>query len=198
MKHINSMSQRDTHQEILDTATILMQSRGYHAFSYADIAERIGIRKASIHYYYPSKSDLARSVVARYRAASREGLGRLQRQTADPAERLKRYITFYEQEFDGRPQICLCALLAAEMLTLPDDVRAEIQAFYAEQEAWLSEALEAGRLVGNVQFNGTALAAAQTLLAGIEGAMLAARAYDDVGRFRAVGRYLLQQYGIAG
>jgi TetR/AcrR family transcriptional repressor of nem operon len=190
------MTQRDTHQEILDTATVLMQSRGYHAFSYADIAERIGIRKASIHYYYPSKSDLAQSVVARYRAAGREGLLQVLAQTADPAERLKGYLQSYEQEFDGRPQMCLCALLAAEMLTLPDQVRAEVQAFYAEQEAWLSVVLEDGRSAGSIHFSGTAPAAAQGFLAGLEGAMLAARAYGEVGRFRTIGRYLLQQYGI--
>jgi len=42
----------------VDLAEALIQSRGYSAFSYQDISDRLGIRKASIHYHFPSKTDL--------------------------------------------------------------------------------------------------------------------------------------------
>src|SRR5688572_22857459 len=175
-------TQRNTEQEIIDTATFLMQHRGYHAFSYADIAEQVGIRKASIHYHFPGKNDLARSVVARYRAAGRAFIEQLHRENRDPAQQLEQYIAFYYQELQGQPRMCLCAMLSAEMLTLPDDVRAEVQEFYREREAWLTAVLKAGQRAGTLRFTGTANQAAQTLVASIEGAMLVARAHGDVAR----------------
>jgi TetR/AcrR family transcriptional repressor of nem operon len=53
--------------EILDVAQEAIQKRGYNAFSYADLAEAVGIRKASIHHYFPSKADLGLAVIRRYR-----------------------------------------------------------------------------------------------------------------------------------
>jgi TetR/AcrR family transcriptional repressor of nem operon len=44
----------------------LIQTRDYSAFSYQDIADRLGIRKASIHEHFPSKTDLGIAVVERY------------------------------------------------------------------------------------------------------------------------------------
>ena len=43
---------------IRETAHDLIAERGYFGFSYADIAETVGIRKASIHHHFPSKVDL--------------------------------------------------------------------------------------------------------------------------------------------
>ena len=47
----------DTAEQILDLAETLIQTRGYSAFSYQDIADSLGIRKASIHYHFPSKTE---------------------------------------------------------------------------------------------------------------------------------------------
>ena len=35
-----------------------IQRVGFNAFSYSDLADEIGIKKASIHYHFPSKMDL--------------------------------------------------------------------------------------------------------------------------------------------
>ena len=62
----------DTQDQILDSAERLIQSQGYSAISYQDISNQVGIRKASIHYYFPSKGDLAAAVVKRYRQKLKE------------------------------------------------------------------------------------------------------------------------------
>ena len=56
----------ETAEQILDLAETLIQTRGYSAFSYQDIADALGIRKASIHYHFPSKADLGVAVINRY------------------------------------------------------------------------------------------------------------------------------------
>ena len=59
--------EKKTAEQILDVAQEMVRRQGYSAFSYADIAGRVGIRKASIHDHFPSKADLVQRLVQRYR-----------------------------------------------------------------------------------------------------------------------------------
>src|SRR5215468_7490023 len=56
----------DTAGKILDLAETLIQTRGYNAFSYQDIADALGVTKTSIHYHFESKTDLGVAVIERY------------------------------------------------------------------------------------------------------------------------------------
>lgn len=47
-----------THDSIIELTDTLIQQNGYQGFSYADLAETLGIRKASIHYHFQTKTDL--------------------------------------------------------------------------------------------------------------------------------------------
>src|SRR5579862_1588267 len=55
-----------TRDRILDIAQRLIQSRGYNAFSFDDLAEELDIRTASIHYHFPTKADLGIALLRRY------------------------------------------------------------------------------------------------------------------------------------
>lgn len=50
---------------ILDEATRLFAERGYSACSMADLAECVGLRKASLFHHFPSKDDLYGAVLER-------------------------------------------------------------------------------------------------------------------------------------
>ena len=72
-----------TRASLMQTAESLLCTRGYAAFSYADLAEAVGIRKASIHHHFPAKEDLGVAVVEAYVervAQGLEGIFRLQLQ----------------------------------------------------------------------------------------------------------------------
>jgi len=60
---------KPTADRVLDIAEALVQTRGYNAFSYADISRAVGVRKASLHHHYPTKADLGLALVSRYHAA---------------------------------------------------------------------------------------------------------------------------------
>ena len=57
------MEMRD---QILVSAQRLVQQRGFNGFSYADIAVEVGIRKASLHHYFPTKTDLGLALIEVY------------------------------------------------------------------------------------------------------------------------------------
>ena len=66
---------------LLDLGEAAMMQRGFDGFSYADIARDAGIRKASIHYHFPTKQDLGLAVLHRYSQRLLERLAEI-RQTA--------------------------------------------------------------------------------------------------------------------
>ena len=107
----------ETAEQILDLAEMLIQTRGYSAFSYQDIADSLGIRKASIHYHFPSKADLGIAVVDRYVARFGAALVAI---AEDPSQTSMAMLDFYVEPYIGyaksADQVCLCGALAGEIL----------------------------------------------------------------------------------
>jgi len=180
-----------TDQRILNAAQRLMQAHGYHGVSFDDIAATVGIRKASVFHHFPTKEDLARATVARYRATVRDHMDAIDQATDDAPDKLARYAGLYRALLARGEHMCLCGLLATEALTLPDTVRAEVRAYFVEHEAWLGNVLAMGAAAGTLQVEDPVADAAQLALATIEGAMLAARAHDDDARFDILAARLL-------
>src|ERR1700682_4028701 len=55
-----------TAERILDVAERLVQRRGFNAFSYADVANELGVTKPSVHYHFPGKGELGEALIKRY------------------------------------------------------------------------------------------------------------------------------------
>ncbi|MGA0561196.1 TetR/AcrR family transcriptional regulator [Ancylobacter sp. VNQ12] len=181
-----------TFDDILRCARSLIIAGGYNGFSYADIAKVVGIRNASIHHHFPAKSDLVRTLVARYRAEAEAGIAELERNVADPAGQLRAYTGYWQAcIIDASAPFCVCALLATQIPVLPAEVALEVRAHFRVLSAWLTSVLERGAREGSLRLDGTAEAEAETFLATVHGAMLSARAYGDAGMFGVVIRPLL-------
>ena len=75
-------------------------------------------------------------------------------------------------------------MLAAEFETLPGPMRAIVIRFFEDNETWLSRVLAQGRQEGTLRFTGTTRETARFVVSTLEGAMLVARPFGDIGRFR--------------
>lgn len=58
--------QRDTKAEIHQAAMELFSTRGYEKTSLREIAEQVGITKASLYYHYSSKQDLLKAIIGTF------------------------------------------------------------------------------------------------------------------------------------
>ena len=179
-----------TAERILDVAERLIQVRGYNGFSYADIAAALRITKASLHYHFPSKAELGRSLMVRYRENFLAALAAIDETSTTIREKLERYVAIYADALAGN-RMCLCRMLAAEYSTLPKPVRAEVPRFFDLNEAWLVKVLDEGRKNEDVQLPGASIDAARLIVATLEGAMMLARPYSDMERFQRTGQRLL-------
>jgi TetR/AcrR family transcriptional repressor of nem operon len=179
---------------VLDVAEQLVQTRGYNGFSYADIAARLGVTKASLHYHFPSKAQLGRALIERYQIVFDAALSAIDRQSADPRDRLRRYAALYESVLNNE-RMCLCGMLAAEYATLPVPMQKGLTSFFDANERWLTMVLERGLRTGVLQFSDSANERARVLLGALEGAMLVARSYGDPRRFHAAAEQMLADIG---
>jgi AcrR family transcriptional regulator len=62
--HLSRAEQaRRTRERIVDGAAQLFQDRGYDATSLQQIADELGLAKAAVYYYFPTKADILRAIV---------------------------------------------------------------------------------------------------------------------------------------
>ena len=179
-----------TATRILDVAERLVQTRGFNGFSYADIAAELHITKASLHYHFASKAKLGEALILRYASRFATALARIDSEILDTGGKLDAYVDVYADVLQ-RKRMCLCGILAAEYPTLPRPMRGAVTQFFDDNEAWLTTVLERGRADGSLTFDEPPGEAANMLVSGLEGAMLVARPYGDVARFRSAARWLL-------
>jgi TetR/AcrR family transcriptional repressor of nem operon len=150
----------------------------------------MGVTKASLHYHFPGKAELGEALVARYTERFASELERIDADRLAPPARLAAYAALYAGVLREK-RMCLCGMLAAEYDTLPAPMRDAILGFFDRNQAWLRIVIEDGRTDRSMSFDGTAEDGAQTILGGLEGAMLVARPYRDVARFEAVAARLI-------
>jgi AcrR family transcriptional regulator len=62
----HATSSRDTKTEIHRAAVNLFSTQGYDKTSLREIAEQVGITKASLYYHYSSKQELLRAIVGTF------------------------------------------------------------------------------------------------------------------------------------
>ncbi|MEM7678447.1 MAG: TetR/AcrR family transcriptional regulator, partial [Myxococcota bacterium] len=60
---------------ILKAAEEMVRQGGYNAFSFRAIADVVGIKSSSVHYYFPTKEDLGVAVAKYYTHRFIESLG---------------------------------------------------------------------------------------------------------------------------
>ncbi len=183
-------SNGNTATRILDVAERLVQTRGFNAFSYADIAAALKVTKASLHYHFPTKADLGLQLIERYERNFLKVLGQIDGANLGDAEKLRRYVDIYSGVLRAN-RMCLCGMLAAEFATLPKSSQSALRHFFDANERWLAAVLDHGRADGAFQFNGASACVAQSVVATLEGALMLARSYGDAARFETGATRLL-------
>ncbi|MEG9431504.1 TetR/AcrR family transcriptional regulator [Terriglobus sp. ADX1] len=181
-------------ERILKTAEALMVDRGYSAFSYADIADAVKIRKPSIHHHFPTKAGLVVAVLKSYRKRLMEATEMIDSQIKNPWKRLEAYVQYWEGCIrDRTAPFCIAALLAAELPSLPEEVQAEVTLHFQTLSGWMERVLNEGVTAGVIRLQAPAATEAQTLMAIVHGAMLSARATGNCEVFQLVTSAALQR-----
>jgi TetR/AcrR family transcriptional repressor of nem operon len=177
----------DVKEAILDSAEKRMRQGGFHACSFREIAEDVGIKSASVHYHFKTKADLTASLVQRYEAKVLGAIG-------DPEDgrelttKLEAMRTAFRSGLTRGDGMCLGGMLATETRSLPSPVGIATRHYFAACNDWLARAFGCA---GMAKPHRKAL----QLTALLQGAMLQAIALGDLAAFDAAVAGLFDPLG---
>ncbi len=184
----------DTKTALLDSAERAARHRGFDAFSYADLSKDVGIRKASIHYHFPSKADLAVALMKRYHDVTKAACHAIDEQHDTGANRLRALIAHYRAALGNGKSLCLCVSFVAARESLPAEVTQEIHAFHQTVLAWLGGTFALGQTDGSISWVADPNQEAAAMLPLLEGAQLSARAEEDATVFDTALRLMQTRF----
>ncbi|MGB7293698.1 MAG: TetR/AcrR family transcriptional regulator [Thermodesulfobacteriota bacterium] len=179
-------------QEILDLAQNLLQERGYNSFSYRDLSKQVGIKTSSIHYYFPTKGDLAKALVIRYREHFKTAFSQIDTQSNDHKARLELYLKLFIDGFRSCRRVCLCSMLASDFVNLPEGVQQEVRGLFSDNEVWIAKVLEEGRDSGVFDFKGSPERMARMIFSALEGSTISARIFENEHRLSFTSDWIMR------
>lgn len=179
-RHMN-----ETRLQLLTKAEALVRSRGYSGFSYADLALAVGVRTATIHYYFPAKKDLGVALVAFYDERYDAEMAQILRSSEDGLERFTAYAGLFLNGIEQKLG-CLCAVLAITPEFLPIEIREAVGRFFKKHFLWLKTVLEEGRANGSIRKDIDPGQQARVAISLLEGALLMEPMLDGSNGFMSV------------
>jgi TetR/AcrR family transcriptional repressor of nem operon len=180
----------DIREAILNSAEARIRTGGYHACSFREIASDVGVKSASVHYYFPTKAELGAALVARYQARVLAEIGSPEDER-DLAAKLDAMRGAFRNGLARGDGMCLCGILATEMRSLPSPVAGATQHYFIACNDWLRRAFARAHIEQPER-------KALQITALLQGAMLQAIALEDVKAFDAALEPYLDLRGRVG
>lgn len=137
-------------RQILDHAARLLRNGGYHQTTLREIAEAVGIRKASLYYHFASKEEIVEAVVNDGVRFVHEGVVAALAATegAAPRERLEAAIRGHLAALHGHGDYTSASIKVFNFgaAPAPDSVRAVRRAYEEVWRGLIAELQQAGAL----------------------------------------------------
>jgi TetR/AcrR family transcriptional repressor of nem operon len=132
----------ETRDRILDSAQRLIQTRSFHGFSFQDIADEVGVRKASLYHHFDSKDDIALAVLER--AADWVSARMAKLEDREPTERLDGYFDMYRVIHGKGERMCPGGSFGAVLDAVSSPVQSALHRFSKMHLDWLEGVVREG------------------------------------------------------
>jgi AcrR family transcriptional regulator len=132
----------NTREQIIETANNLLIERGFNGFSYKNIAELMCIKTSSIHYHFPTKTDLGIAIIQMHRDILEQVVNESDKKT--PLEKMNRLFLYYKQ-LAAEKKVCIVGSLTSDINTLDGPLREELLKFAKEVTSWAALILDEGQ-----------------------------------------------------
>ena len=165
-------------RQLEEVATESVQRAGLHNLSFRTLADEVGIKSSSVHYYFPEKSNLASALIESYSQTFAQLLGDIERRKLTPKGKIDAFINLFEEVLES-DKFCLCGMMAAEVDSLDEDNRTSLASYFQSTEDWLVRVLEEA----DCELKPRVFA--RIVLSGLEGAILLDRIDGRRDRLRA-------------
>ena len=175
---------RDVREAILVAAREAAMAYGYGGINFRDLAEAVGIKAASINYYFANKAVLGEAVARRYWEDIGRDLDAISGSAQSAMDALRQYPGIFRLSLERNNRMCLSSFMATEYDVLPEQVLKEVQTFADVNTAWLRDQLIAAKLVERKDGE----TKARAIYAAVAGAQIVARSRSDINLFDSLVR----------
>jgi len=174
MTCIPTLTFMDRKQQIIQLAQMLVRQKGFDSFSYQDLSDQLGIRKASIHYHFPTKEDLGIAVIDNMVAWMSHRFDEMSRVDLPAWERLDQILAIMRT---GCEHGCMCPInsLQSSAAILSDKMKARLDILEEAELKVYSTILDKGVDEGSMSFEGDTRHMAMVMASIIKGATLYGR-----------------------
>ncbi len=179
----------ETRTKILNSAQRLIQTRSFEGFSFKDIADEVGIRKASLYHHFDSKDAVAIAVLKR---GADWVTGQLDAtKELVPPERLERYFDLFHDLHGKAERMCPGGSFASVFGAVSPAVQRALHAFTKMHLDWLEGVVREGAALGAFEIGEQAPRdVALQIFSSVQGALLTGRLTADPGVLDAVATEL--------
>lgn len=177
-----------TRERIVGAAADLFYLEGYRAASLDSVAQRAGVNRGSLYYFFKSKRNLALAVIGHFESLIHRNFLQpvLENERAGRGQ-LARLADLYSEMPRAESPCCGCPIgkLSLELSGVDEDLRLSLKGVWAgvisKIEAMVRQAMDEGALPPTADVNGLA----RSFFAQIQGAHIIARSTLDA---EALGR----------
>ncbi len=154
-------------EQLENAAADAVQRSGLHNLSFRNLADQVGVKSSSVHYYFPEKSHLAIALIERYSAEFAAALRQIDDDKKGAVKKLDAFVKLFEDALKNE-KFCLCGMMAAEVESLDTTSRSALARYFLDTEDWLTVVVAQNHSGGAAN----ARVVARTILSGLEGAIL--------------------------
>jgi TetR/AcrR family transcriptional repressor of nem operon len=167
-------SSAGTRDRILRAARELIQTRSYLGFSFQDIADTVGIRKASLYHHFATKEALGIEVMRDATQLFKDWSGAL---GGTPQDKLAAYFQMYRKALRAGQGVCPAGAMAPGWDCIDDALRQAVRELRNVQMLWLAG------VMGALRSKQAATISPAVVFAACQGGLLAARMTGQAADF---------------
>ncbi len=161
----------DTRLTILRAARELIQTRSYLGLSFQELADRVGIRKASLYHHFPSKEALGIAVLERSVWQFDDWVAQL---GGSPQAQLHAYILMFRDVLGAGKRVCPGGALGPGWDSIEPGLQQAVRQMRQRQIDWLTVVIAQLKRSGP-KATATPAQVAAEMFALCQGALLSAR-----------------------
>ncbi|KDD63458.1 transcriptional regulator, TetR family [Bordetella bronchiseptica OSU553] len=136
-------------ERILEEAARLFARSGYENSSVADLAAAIGVSKAALYHYFPTKQDIYDAIILETLAGLLQAVTREVERQHEACERLRAFMVGHARYFARHHEQFVTMLIGYSGMALPE--RADAAQLRDRYEQLLRDLLEQGMATGTLR-----------------------------------------------
>jgi TetR/AcrR family transcriptional repressor of nem operon len=191
-KEIAKDPTNQTRKAALKRGHFYLQTVGFNGFSFQDLADDLGIRKASLHYYFSSKEDLGLALIQEYEHHFNLFI---EKSAKLPAIRqFEQWIKYFYTMSKDHLRLCPVGILSCELNTLSPKMQKQLAKFQTSQRLWAQQTLKKGIKEKKFRRNLNTSWAADIFLESIQGGLQISRLHKKPALFQKSMKGLLKSF----